>query len=293
MIRAISFSIGLLVLHPVSRAQSTGPKTVFWEISGNGLEQPSYIFGTIHIMPKDEFEAFESADSTLKTVSTLVLEMEIDVPLKTRIEWAKKLILPEGERLSDYMDDKKFEKLRSYALDSLEIKEMSFNNYLRLKPFAFYSALIPHVIGKKIEGYELHFSKIAKKKKIPVYGLEDFDFQLAIFDSIPNERQMELFFDEIPDMHTEMNEIISLYKKQDIYEMANSLDEEYSDYDKLEEQLLKKRNINWAGQLDSLIRTRSAFIAVGAAHLAGDYGLIKLMREKNYLLRPVMLKPEE
>ena len=225
------FLIKFLVLILISLSlnlysQTEGPKTVFWEISGNGLEQNSYLFGTIHIMPKSEFEKFSKADNILKESEQLVLEMAIDVPLKKQIEWAKKLILPTGESISDFMDEEEFAKLKSYAIDSLEVKEIMFKNYLRLKPFAFYSALIPHVIGRKIEGYEMHFSKISKKKKIPVAELESFEIQLAIFDSISNEDQLKMFFSDELDLHAEMAELLNIYKSQDIYEMASLMDEE-------------------------------------------------------------------
>jgi uncharacterized protein YbaP (TraB family) len=273
-----------------SYGQDSGPKTLFWEISGNGLEKTSYLFGTIHILPKSEFEPFEVADEKLENSELFVLEMEIDVPLKQQMEWAKKMMLPEGELISDYMEEEDFSKLKSYAVDSLKVKDFLFNTYIKMKPFAFYSALIPHAIGKKIEGYEMHFSKIVKKKEIPVHGLETFEFQMAIFDSIPNERQLNMFFEEIPDLKKEMEEMIAIYEDQDIYQMANSLQEEGGEYAELEEDLLIRRNLDWAEKLDQLVKEQSCFIAVGAAHLAGEHGLIKLLREKGYSVEGLMLQ---
>ena len=285
----ISFSLNLY-------SQTEGPKTVFWEISGNGLEKNSYLFGTIHIMPKSEFDKFSKADNILKESEQLVLEMAIDVPLKKQIEWAKQLVLPTGESISDFMDEEEFVKLKSYAIDSLEVKEIMFKNYLRLKPFAFYSALIPHVIGRRIEGYEMHFSKISKKKKIPVAELESFEIQLAIFDSISNEDQLKMFFSGELDLHTEMAELLDIYKRQDIYEMASLMAEEEAaeeiEYASMENELITQRNKNWVIKLDSLMSEKSSFIAVGAGHLAGEHGLIKLLRESGYSVEAICLKPE-
>jgi len=191
------------------------------------------------------------------------------------------------------MEKEKYDLLKSYAMDTLGVKQFMFNTYIKMKPFAFYSALIPHAIGKKIEGYDSHFSKLAKKKKIPVFGLEDFDFQMGIFDSIPHEKQLKMFFTEIPDLESEMKEMITTYKEQDIYWMANALKEEGSEYAELEEQLLILRNRRWTEQLDTLMQENSCFIAVGAAHLAGENGLIRLLREKNYEVNAIMLREEE
>ena len=275
-------------VHPLL-SQTSGPNTVFWEISGNGLLKPSYLFGTIHILPKDEFVAYELADQKLTESEQLILEMEIDVPMKTQVEWAKKLMLPEGSSIPDFMETEDFLRLKSYALDSLQVKEFLFNAYLKMKPFAFYSALIPHVIGKKIEGYELHFSKLAKKEQLPVVGLETFDFQLGIFDSIPNETQLKMFFDEDTDLKSELKEMLEMYQDQDIYSMAESLEDASDKYAEMETELLIKRNIDWAEKLPDLMKQKPSFIAVGAGHLAGEHGLIKLLREKGFAVEPIML----
>jgi hypothetical protein len=282
----------IIGLNSSAFSQESGPNTVFWKITGEKIEKPSYLFGTIHIIPRSQFIVYDEADKRLKECEQLILEMEIDVPMKTQMEWARKLMLPEGQTIEDYMDDKSFSRIESYALDSLGIKKFLFNTYLKMKPFAFYSALIPHVIGKKIEGYDMHFSGIAKKEEIPVLGLESFDFQLGIFDSIPCEEQLEMFFSEEEDLdlQSELQEILDMYLSQDIYSMAESLSEEEADgYEEFESELLVKRNNNWVKQLDSLVREKSSFIAVGAAHLAGEYGLIGLLREKGYTVEPIML----
>lgn len=275
-----------------SFSQTSGPRTLFWEISGNGLEQPSYLFGTIHIMPKSQFTAYEAADEKLKESEQLVLEMNIDVPLKTQMEWAKKMMLPEGKTIPDFMDEEEYARVESYALDSLEIKKFLFNTYIKMKPFAFYSALIPHVIGKKIEGYDMYFSNIAQKEEIPVIGLESFEFQLAIFDSIPYEKQLEMFFPEEEfSLKNEMQELLDMYLSHDIYSMAEAFSEEEAyGYEELESELLIKRNRDWVEKISALISEKPSFIAVGAGHLAGEHGLIKQFRQRGFTLNPQILK---
>lgn len=275
-----------------SFSQTSGPKTVLWEISGNGLAQTSYLFGTIHIMPKSQFTAYETADKKLKASEQLVLEMKIDVPLKTQMEWAKKMMLPEGKTIPDFMNEEDYARIESYALDSLELKKFLFNTYIKMKPFAFYSALIPHVIGKKIEGYDMHFSNIAQKEEIPVVGLESFEFQLAIFDSIPYEKQLEMFFPEEEfDLKNEMQELLDMYVSHDIYSMAEAFSEEEAyGYEELEGELLVKRNRDWVVKISELIIEKPSFIAVGAGHLAGEHGLIKQLRQTGFTLKPIMLK---
>jgi uncharacterized protein YbaP (TraB family) len=283
--------IFVLVISDTS-AQISGPKTVFWKISGNGLENPSWLFGTIHIMPKEEFRSFPIVDKMLKESGQMVLEMAIDVPLKQQIEWARQMLLPEGTTIRDYLSDEEFSHLREFVIDTLGVKETNFNNYLRLKPFAFYSALIPSVIGKKIEGYELYFSKLAKKKDIPVKELENFEFQMGIFDSIPNDEQMAMFFGEEQDMRKELSETLEIYQDQDIYRMSLNVEND-SLSGNFEIQLIERRNRNWIPKLENFMKQKSSFIAVGAGHLAGEHGLIGMLRDRGYLVEPVILKEEK
>ncbi len=280
---ALSFALAQI------SAQTSGPNTVFWKISGKGLASPSYLFGTIHIMPKDQFESFRVVDEKLKESRQMVLEMAIDVPLKQQIEWARQMMLPEGHTIRDYISEEKFTGLKKYVLDSLGVKELSFNTYIKLKPFAFYSALIPSVIGKKIEGYELYFSKIAKKKDIPVRELESFELQIGIFDSIPNAKQMDMFFNEGQDLRQEFTKTLDLYKEQDIYKMSESISEDSTSAD-FENQLINLRNNAWVPKLIAYMTEMPSFIAVGAGHLAGNHGIILQLRKEGYNVEPIMLR---
>ncbi len=281
----------LFLALPGVHSQDSGPKTVFWKISGNGLKEASYLFGTIHLMPKDEFETYKIVDEKLKKSGQMVLEMIVDVPLKQQIEWAKQMLLPKGTTLRDFMPEDDFGNLKSYVIDSLGVKEMSFNTYIKFKPFAFYSALIPSIIGKKIEGYEIYFSHIAKKKDIPVKGLESFEYQIGIFDSISNERQMEMFFSDDQDLKKEFSEMLDLYKEQDIYHMSDEMSGENLP-DDFENRLIATRNETWVPKLIELMQEKPTFIAVGAGHLAGENGIILKLREKGYDVEPIMLRQE-
>jgi len=288
----VLFIVILLSISGSIFSQSQGPKTVFWEVSGNGLEQSSYIFGTINIMPKSDFESFKIADDILLNCEQIVFEMSLDVPLKQKIEWAKEFLLPAGQTIKDLMSEEDYLHLYSYSIDSLKIKESRFNTYIKFKPLGFYSALIPHVIGKKIEGYDMYFAKIAKKKKIPVAELESFRIQMAIFDSIPLDEQMDMFFADDLNLHKEMAELLAMYKSQDIYEMVSLMDDEESEYKNFENDLLTQRNKNWVIKLDDLMREKSSFIAVGAGHLGGEFGLIQLLREMGFQVEGICLIPE-
>jgi len=53
--------------------------------------------------------------------------------------------------------------------------------------------------------------------------------------------------------------------------------------------LFQQKDSDWVIQLDEMMQEKSCFIAVGAAHLAGEEGMIKLLRENGYKVDPICL----
>jgi len=275
---------------PFLQAQESTEKSLLWEVSGNGLEQASYIFGTIHVIPSGDFIVFPQADAKLQKSDRLVLEMVVDVPLATQIEWSKQMLLPEGGNLRNLIPEDRFLDMQSYVVDTLGVKANKFNTYLILKPFFLYTALIPEIMGEKLESYELHFTKQARSNKKEIIGLETFEYQLSIFDTIPLEKQVDMLFGEKVDMKTDFESIIAMFKDQDIDRMAMQMEEENDDFPEITDKLLTGRNKEWVGKLTVLMAEKPSFIAVGAGHLGGKTGLIALLREMGYTLRPLTLE---
>jgi uncharacterized protein len=57
---------------------STNDNTLLWEVSGNGLEKPSYLFGTFHIMCKDDITFSKNLKTALKSTKEVFFEMDLD-----------------------------------------------------------------------------------------------------------------------------------------------------------------------------------------------------------------------
>ncbi|MBV8391009.1 MAG: TraB/GumN family protein, partial [Mucilaginibacter sp.] len=55
------------------------------------------------------------------------------------------------------------------------------------------------------------------------------------------------------------------------------------------DKLLKNRNIKWIKEMPEIMQKQATFIAVGAAHLVGDYGLINQLRLKGYIVKAIKI----
>ncbi|WP_075603658.1 TraB/GumN family protein [Saccharicrinis aurantiacus] len=264
---------------PTSTTANSG--TLLWKISSDKQTEPSYLYGTIHLMPEKDFFLGEDALQTLKSATSLTLEVDIDLSIKEQVKMAQRLMLPDGKSLKDYMSKEDYDILYSYFADTLQIKESKIDRYFKLKPFNLVSLACMEYYDN-IENYEKVFTKIAKKNKLNINSLESIDEQFNIIEAsgldmyIPNKDEIFMIkqFEELKEVYLTKN-LDSLHQF-----MQAELDKD--DDKSIEAKLLEDRNKNWIPKLDSIMQNESSFIAVGAAHLSGDNGIINLLKQKGY-----------
>lgn len=261
---------------------------ILWKISDNGMKEPSYLFGTIHAVPKKQFIISDSIVKYLNLSKTLILELDPKIPIGQQISLVKKMFLPKGQTIRDYVDSLEYVNFFSYLKDSMKIKEEKINKYFALKPIFMQSMLLMEYIEKP-KTYETEIKDMAGKKKI-FRPLETLDEQMSIFDSIPFEQQLSLSSDNYK-IDKEYNKILHLYLNEDIKGIESMMKND-PDFKKNEYILLTKRNINWIPKIKESINNESSFIAVGCAHLFGENGLIHLLMKDGYTLTPIYLMNE-
>jgi uncharacterized protein YbaP (TraB family) len=129
-------------------------------------------------------------------------------------------------------------------------------------------------------------SKVQQKE---TYGFETAEFQSSVFDNISYKDQaMELYnmIDSIDIYKMNFIKMLSLYKSQRLDEIEKSFNDEPG-FEEQKDVLLTNRNKNWVSQLKNILPESNIFIAVGAGHLSGEQGLIQLLKNEGYTLKPV------
>jgi uncharacterized protein YbaP (TraB family) len=257
---------------------------LLYRISGNGLKQNSYLFGTIHTMPKEDFEMPKKVMDALKTCATIALEIDIDMSMSEKIEIAKMTMIPNGETLKNYMVDSSYAKLKSYCIDSLGWKESKFEQYAHLKPFFFSSVVLQEKIGKQ-KSFEMEFDKLAKKYKKPLIGLETVIYQMETIDLISIKDQVQ-FMDDFSNM-SEFDVLFKLYEKEDINGLYSLIAAETDMLPEFNHWFLDVRNANWIPVIEKQISKEATFIAVGAGHLGGTNGVLELLKKQGYTINGI------
>jgi hypothetical protein len=258
---------------------------LLYKIEGNNLQKPSYIYGTIHIMPKKDFVVSDSIKSAFKSCKELAMEVDLNMDLKTQLEILELSMLPDGKTIDDITSKENSERIRKFCLDSLNWRESKYIKSNRLQPFFLSSLITQELIGKS-KSFEIEFKKLAKKYKMSASGLETIQFQIKLLSEVSYEEQIKMLQLSLTTDNSEFNKLLDAYLKKDIDQLGtlmNNADlspEFYSN-------LIVVRNQKWIPIIAELIQTNPTFIAVGAAHLPGKDGVLNLLREAGYKITPI------
>lgn len=260
-------------------------KILLFEISGNGLQQPSYVFGTLHFVPEERFFLPEVLTTALDTSEVLVLEANIDIPLKEQIAIVQRMMLPNGETLEEYLPDEVYQESIAYMTDSMGMSEKKAQQLMHLKPVFLMAALV-EANYNHIESYEKTFMKTAKKNEQDILFLEDIYFQLDLLDSLAMDDQVKDF--SVSKIVHEYEEMLEVYLEQDL-DKLEELVENTPEFKEYEEMLMVVRNKRWIPKMHEIMQARPAFFAVGAAHLFGERGVLQMLEKEGYIVNQMGL----
>jgi uncharacterized protein YbaP (TraB family) len=288
--------ITLLVVFYSCKAQTKLPELIInknqnsllWQVSGNGLAKPSYLFGTFHLMCKNDIHFSSQLTSAVSRSEKVYMEMDMDDPA-TMLGGLLLMNMKDGKKLKDLYTPEEYKKVETYFNDSLHTP-LSFLQ--SMKPFFLEALLYPKMMPcKTISGVEEELMKIAKTDKKEIKGLETMEFQASVFDSIPYEEQAKELLKSIDSMASARNDfdtMLNVYKSQRINDIEKLFTKTEAGLEAHQDLLLNNRNKNWVAQLKTIMKTNPVFVAVGTGHLVGKQGLIALLRKEGYTLKPLL-----
>ncbi len=271
--------VALLFIFTIT-AQNLENSTL-WKISGNNLEKPSYLFGTIHLTCNASFD--EDAKKALDETTQIVLEIDMDDPALQQ-KMMGDMFMKEGKTINDFLSEEDYKIIDTFFLENLGI---SLKNMQNLKPFFLSTMLYPKMLDCPIQSYELELVKIAKTQEEEILGLETIEDQLLVFDTIPYQDQINDLLrtakDKLKYDKENFSKMLKLYDDEDISKLLKMIieDENYS-FGKYQDVFLNNRNKNWISKIKSYSKDKPTFFAVGAGHLAGEEGVINLLRKAGF-----------
>ncbi len=277
----------LLIVFAISTnaaAQQQSNKTLLWRISGNGLQTPSYLYGTMHLKDRRLFFFGDSVYKSLEASQGFAMELDPDAmmdSLYSKISEADTTsLLRKIIEAKEYKKvAKKLEKRFGMPADKITRKQLT-----QERDKWYYKN---HKADDMQSAMDMYLYNIAHRQGKWVGGIEDVNDQMGILDEVGKDININEYLDDDIDVKrtSYLDNMVALYTDQDIDKLDTIFNS--PQYTKTKDILLLHRNVKMAQRMDSLAKIRNSFFAVGAAHLPGDEGLIKLLQRKGFTVTPV------
>ena len=283
------FIIFILIGLQSSAQTSKLSNSLFWEITGKDLTKPSYLFGTYHFAGKDFLDSMHNVNNKLNASDLVIGEL-----LFTDSLLAKKLskyMLMNGNTLDKILTEQEYKLVGDYLI---KIAKVDINSLKYLNPMAVKVMILqftsPVTFSKENTAIDAYFQEYGNLHNKAVIGLETIEEQGKILFGASIERQKKQLLDNVLNYEKYKKlaeEGFEAFKAQDLNKIEKSFQETDEFTPEEFEVLLKNRNIAWIKKLPSLIKNKSAFIAVGVGHLVGEWGLINLLQKEGYTVTPI------
>lgn len=259
-------------------------QSMLYKISGNGLEQDSYLFGTIHLQCTSDFEIKDKVMSAIDSTTKIYFEVDLDDP-----ELQEKLMadMLNGKKLSEELTKEELTKLDVVTQDRLGMTVEMLDNY----NLGIVAGLLSfsEIKCEEKSAYESELMKIALEKGMEVKGIETVEYQLetlkegwdkeSALDHIHNQNYYDL-----------VQIMLEAYLDEDLGKLCDAvMNEEFMN----EKEILwglEKRNSNWVELMPDIMKNQSTFFVFGAGHLGADIGVIQLLKNQGYTVTPIFDK---
>lgn len=261
-----------------------------WEITGNGLKQPSYLYGTMHVSKKLAFNLGDTFYKALQSVDVVALELAID-------SWLSNI----GQNGNDI----------SYGFNKYGMAD-GYGRFYK-SALSFDGTSLPSLLGELgsedymsnfllyRQGYQspdysektyvdLYIHQTGKKLNKFCTGLEDFEISRRMVSradwrerTFPRAINYDSYYG---DYGYGEDPSEKAYREGDL-DMIDSLEKKDNPDIHFLKWMLYERNKVMADQIEAITKTKKLFAAVGCAHLPGDSGVIEFLRRKGFTLTPI------
>lgn len=274
---------------------SMNADAIFWKVSKPG-RAPSYVFGTVHVTDPRVTTLSATVSNALTSASTLALEVADLSPTalaSALLSAADVALYTDGTSLQSQLSAENF----AIVERKLKSAGMPVHTARVFRPWVVTMLLASSDCerkrarsGKRVLDRKL--ADIAKKKNIPIVGLETLDQQLRSLSASSDKDQLAMlraglaYADRSDDL---VETLLQLYLSRNIgatwpfqMALAEQVGVSADAYDSFYKNLITRRNRRMRDSALPLLENGNAFIAVGALHLPGDDGLVALLKNAGF-----------
>lgn len=280
--RVLPFLIFLLAAAPASGQTAAQP--AIWQLDGPSADV--LLLGSVHLLRDRDYPLPDNIMAALERSECVVFELDMDDldPLGSQALFQSLGRMPEGVSLQDMLGPS------AYARAAERSRELGIDLDLLgdFKPW-FAALTIMNLQLMRLGfspglGLDQQLAALAREDGKEVLGLETLEFQLALFDELPDAIQIQLLMqtlDEAEELEAQMGILVNAWREGQTDVLARELGNSFADYPDLYRRLVTKRNHSWVNKIIAIGEgERQCLVVVGALHLVGDDSLIELLRRR-------------
>ncbi len=254
------------------------PSSLLWRLEREDAPGPSFLFGTMHVRDSRAFESLGAVYSAIESCGAFATEFHLEesdpLGIGTVIQ------LPDERKLEELLGRRHYARLRKIVLKTTGI---DLNMMPRIVPFALMNIIDTAIFASDYAvSLDEHLWEYAQNCSKQMHGLETLEEQLDILRRIPTSYQCRALLDlarNLPQHRRQLNRLATLYAQGNIQQLYQSSRKNLGAFRKI---LLFNRNRIMAQRLDELARRTTICAAVGAAHLGGGKGMIRLLKSMGW-----------
>lgn len=272
----------------------TSNAQLVWKISGNGIQKPSYILGTHHGCPFNYCDSIPGLMKAFDKVDNIIGEINMIEFSEMSPERMQKMqammMMPADTSLLSLFNEEETAKVNAWLKDemgaSLEMlsvmKPMTIMVTVQNKEI---KEVIPEIAT--MTTIDKYMQTLGQRKGKTIGELETADYQMELLYGNSLEEQADALLEMIDhgDSKGLLQQLTNAYKSQNLDTLWKVFQEQMTGYEY--DAIVKVRNLNWEKQMRELLPKQSTLFVVGAGHLPGEYGMINLLREAGYKVKPV------
>ena len=284
----------ILTLLALSLLCLTSNAQLVWKISGNGIKKPSYILGTHHGCPftycdsiPGLMKAFDKVDNIIGEINMIefsemsperMQKMQAMMMMPADTSLLSLFSTEEAAKVNEWLDKKMGASLEILSV----MKPMTIMVTVQNKEMM---EVIPEIAT--MTTIDKYMQTLGQRKGKTIGELETADYQMELLYGNSLEEQADALLEMIDhgDSKGLLQQLTNAYKSQNLDTLWKVFQEQMTGYEY--DAIVKVRNLNWEKQMKELLPKQSTLFVVGAGHLPGESGMINLLREAGFKVKPV------
>lgn len=257
--------------------------SLLWRISPAAGGKASYLFGTMHVRDLRAFGWLELAKECLAECDCFAAEFDFSETDPAALSAA--LALPEGKSLQDYLSRGAWKRLEHYAQEKLgtSAESLQYQHPMSVSTMLstiFMAEEMSHSLDETLWRHALMLGKSTT-------GVESFSDQIETLHRIPFElhiKGLTWLLKNHKRQKNRLKKMMQRYAKGEIQELYKATKK---DAKGMRNVLLYRRNHLMAKRFAEIAQEKTLFCAVGAGHLSGGKGMLRLLKKAGFKVEPI------